>query len=486
MGPVSFDAVDLGTDRREAVDATSAVRMAGYWVDLNHTDERFLLMVRSTDYLAVRGVLDARYTERFLPTQLPIIPLEVPPAVSLRVPGSKSHTNRALVCAALADGVSRLAGVLFADDTEAMLDVLDRLGIGLEVDREEFVVTVVGGSGSLPDGPAVLDARQSGTTSRFVLPMLALGSGTYLLDGHEQMRSRPFGDLISAVAQLGARVEGSSLPLTVNGNGVLRGGTVALPGSISSQFLSGVLLSAPCSAEVTKIEITDELVSKPYVDLTLATMRSFGATVENHDYREFIVAPTGYKARDVVLESDASAASYFFAAAAITGGRVRVEGLGRNTLQGDLRFVDLLEQMGAEVVRGEDFTEVAGVGPLRGIDVDMSDISDTAQSLAVVAPFAETPTRVRGIGFIRKKETDRIAAVVHELTRLGIAATEEADGFVVEPGTPQPGVVETYDDHRMVMSFALLGLVHPGIVIDNPNCVSKTFPNFFDVLAQLG
>lgn len=411
--------------------------------------------------------------------------LDQPPNTVVRVPGSKSHTNRALVCAALAEGTSVLDGVLFADDTEAMMELLVDLGLTLDIDRELRRVTIVGVDAVLPAHDGVLDARQSGTTSRFVLPMLTLGQGRYVLDGHQQMRDRPFGDLVTALETLGARVEGSTLPLTVVGGKQLRGGTVQIPGSVSSQFLSGLLLSAPCASTPVHIEIVGELVSKPYVDLTLATMAAFGVEVNRDGHRSFEVPAVGYRAADVSIEPDASAASYFFAAAAVSGGRVRVEGLGLDTVQGDVDFVEALEQMGAEVKRTDDAIEVSGTGRLRGIDIDMSDISDTAQSLAVVAPFADAPVRVTGIDFIRRKETDRIAAVVTELRRLGIEATEDDDGFTVYPGTPVGGSVATYDDHRMAMSFAVLGLMVPGISIENPSCVNKTFPDFFEVLDRL-
>ncbi len=411
-------------------------------------------------------------------------PLLRPPDVAVRVPGSKSHTNRALICAALATGTSRLDGALFADDTEAMVQALRQLGLHVTVDPGQATISVDGTSGVLPQGPVRLDVRQSGTTSRFILPMLALGSGSYVLDGHEQLRARPFEDLVTALSQLGVRTSGSTLPITVQG-GSFRGGTVQIPGSVSSQFLSGLLLSAPCAEGPVGIEVLGDLVSQPYVELTLATMRSFGAQIDQDGLRRFVVHPTGYRAADVVIEPDASAASYFFGAAAITGGRVSVPGLGRRTVQGDLAFVDVLEAMGALVERGDDSTEVRGVGSLHGIEIDMADISDTAQTLAVVATFAESVTRITGIGFIRRKETDRIGAVVRELSKLGIRADEDPDGMTIHPGVPHPGVVATHDDHRMAMSFALLGLVHPGIEIADPGCVAKTFPRYFDVLDAL-
>jgi 3-phosphoshikimate 1-carboxyvinyltransferase len=233
-----------------------------------------------------------------------------------------------------------------------------------------------------------------------------------------------------------------------------------------------------------EIVLSDSLVSRPYVDLTLATMADFGVEVGNDGYRRFTVEPQRYDGGHVAIEPDASAASYFFAAAAITGGRVRVQGLGHGTRQGDLRFVEVLEQMGATVRTSDDWTEVIG-GPLRGVDVDLSDLSDTAQTLAAVAVFAQGPTSVTGIGFIENKETRRVSAVVRELGKLGIEATRDADGFTIHPGRPRPGRVATYDDHRMAMSFALLGLVHPGITLEDPGCVAKTFPDYFAVLDQL-
>ncbi len=413
-----------------------------------------------------------------------IEPLSKPPDCIVAIPGSKSHTNRALVCAALADGRSTLRGALFADDTEAMVEALRTLGIGVAVDEAEQMMVVDGCAGTLPIGEAVIDVRQSGTTGRFLLPMLALGRGNMVIDGHPQLQARPFAPLTQALAAVGVRTEGDTLPITVIAGG-WSGGSVRVDGSISSQFLSGLLLSAPCAASTTVITVDGELVSAPYIDLTIATMRHFGAEVSADGHRSFAVAATGYQPNDIDLEPDASAASYFFAAAAITGGRVRVEGLGTDSIQGDLAFVDVLARMGAEVDQGTDWTEVRGTGRLHGVEVDMASFSDTAQTLAVVATFADSPTTITGIDFIRRKETDRIAAVVTELQQLGIGATEDPDGMTIQPGTPVAGTVATYDDHRMAMSFALLGLAHPGIRIAEPGCVAKTFPNFFAELDRL-
>ncbi len=413
-----------------------------------------------------------------------IVPLLSPPSLVARIPGSKSHTNRALVCAALASGTSVLRGALFADDTEAMVESLRTLRIGVEVDEAAHTMTVVGCSGALPRAASVINVRQSGTTGRFLLPMLAFGEGATIIDGHAQLRARPFGELTTALAAVGVRTEGSTLPITVMGGG-WQGGRVDVGGSVSSQFLSGLLLSAPCAGGTTIIAVEGELVSAPYIDLTIDTMRRFGAEITTDAHRSFAVAATGYRATTIDLEPDASAASYFFAAAAITGGAVRVEGLGTDSIQGDLEFVAVLAAMGADLRQGPNWTEVRGTGELHGVTVDMADYSDTAQTLAVVATFADSPTTITGIDFIRRKETDRVAAVVNEMHRRGIRATEDTDGMTIYPGTPTPGTVQTYDDHRMAMSFALLGLVHPGIAIADPGCVAKTFPHFFRELERL-
>ena len=258
-----------------------------------------------------------------------------------------------------------------------------------------------------------------------------------------------------------------------------------MPGALSSQYFSALLLAAPCMRAGISLEVEGDLVSKPYIEVTAQAMQAFGARVVREQFRHFEVGPGAYAPTTYPVEPDASAASYFFAAAAITGGTVVVPGLGSSSLQGDLGFVRILERMGCRVSQTESETRVEGPSKLGGVEVDMSDLSDTAQTLAAIAPFASAPTRVTGIGFIRRKETNRIAAVVSELKRLGISADEESDGFVVRPGVPRPAQVETYDDHRMAMSFALLGLVTPGVEILNPNCVSKTFPDFFRTLEEL-
>ena len=440
-------------------------------------------------------------TAGVLPDPYPVQPLDGPLDATVEMPGSKSATNRALLVAALARGTSVLRGALAADDTAAMIDVLGRLGVDIHEEsgaaggalvvspaRRPAGVDVAAGS---PGHQVVVDARQSGTTARFVAPYACLSGREIVLDGSAQLRSRPMGPGLDALVALGASVEPVAAAgfLPVRLRGPLTGDHVRLPGDVSSQFVSGLLMIGPMLANGLRLELTTALVSRPYLDLTIDVMAHFGGVVDVVDASTFRVRSGGYVGRDVRIEPDASAASYAFAAAAIRGGRVRVPGLGRNTVQGDLAFVDVLEQMGAGVVYGIDATEVIGSGRLRGVDVDLADFSDTAPTLAVVAAFADGPTRVRGIGFIRAKETDRIDAVVTELRRLGVDAQEEPDGFVVRPRAHAPyllpGVVQTYDDHRMAMSFAIAGLVAPGIEIADPGCVAKTFPRFWDVLESL-
>lgn len=423
--------------------------------------------------------------------QLDVAPVAGPLDGTVELPGSKSLTNRALVAAALAEGSSVLTRVLTADDTEAMLGALRALGVRIDGPSGADSRCVVDGlAGVLPPGPVTLDARLSGTTARFVAGLTALGPGPYELDAASPMRARPMSGSLDALRALGLEVtaggEPDHLPVTVTG-GPCRGGVVEVSGSASSQFLSGLLLAAPCLVDGLDLRVTGGLVSLPYVELTRAVLEAFGASSVwlGDDHDRLHVAPGGYRASTYAIEPDATAASYPWAAAAICGGRVRVNGLGHGSLQGDVRFVDVLEQMGASVERADDWIAVRGTGTLRGITVDLGDLSDTAQTLAAVAVFADSPTEVTGIGFIRRKETDRIAAVVTELRRCGIDAHETDDGFVVHPGEPQPAIIATYDDHRMAMSFALLGLRVPGITIADPGCVTKTFPGYWALLDEL-
>lgn len=407
-----------------------------------------------------------------------VVPLAARPDASVRVPGSRSVSNRALVCAALAEGTSLLSGLLDSDDTAAMLDCLSALGIGWRRSGRSDV-EVAGCAGRLPDGPRSLFTRLSGTTSRFATAMCALGRGDYSIDAEAPMRARPMQPLIEALGSVGVQVTstGGHLPLVVHAGG-LPGGRIEISGDVSSQFLSALLLVSPCASAPLVVEVVGELKSRPYVEMTEAVMRDFGAVPGR---------PGGYRATRYRVEPDASSACYFWAAAAICGGRVRVEGLGPGSLQGDVGFVDVLEEMGCAVERDATAITVTGPERLRAVEVDLADISDQAPTFAVVAAVADGRCRARGIGFIRRKESDRIAAVVEGLGRLGVVAREEPDGFTVEgdPGAVHGGQIRTFDDHRIAMSFALLGLRHRGVRIEDPGCVRKTFPGYFDALDQL-
>lgn len=402
----------------------------------------------------------------------------------VRVPGSKSITNRALIVAALAEGKSHLSGALDSQDTQVLIRALNTLGIPTTLDTERRTIEVEGRTGGIPTTAAELDLANSGTSLRFLTAMLALGHGKYKLDGTARMRQRPIGDLLSSLNRLGAIARSETgngcPPVHLDADG-LDGGFVTVRGDISSQFLSGLLMALPYARNTSEIEVEGQLVSVPYVTMTLAVMKAFGVRVDNRKNKRFVVKPGQYMCRDYVIEPDASAASYFFALAAITGGKVAVEDLGKNSLQGDVDFVQVLAHMGCRVEMNERRTTLFG-GRIKGVDVDMNAISDTVMTLAVVALFAEGPTRIRNVSHIRHKETDRIGAVATELRKFGAEVIEHYDGLTIVPPLPQdlkPATVATYDDHRMAMSFALAGLKVPGTVILDPGCVGKTYPDFW-------
>ena len=419
---------------------------------------------------------------------LEILPAAGPVRAAVRPPGSKSITNRALVCAALADGKSTLLGTLSSDDTQVMIDGLRRLGITVDSLEEGRRLLVTGCNGHPPADEAELFVGNSGTTVRFLTALACLGQGNFSLDGVQRMRQRPIEDLVSALRQLGADVncpaDNGCPPVLIRANR-LQGGQCTVRGDISSQFLSGLLMAAPAAATDTTIRIEGTLVSVPYVKMTLEVMRSFGVDVKHDSELNELTIPTAtYQSCDYNVEPDASAASYFWSAAAVTGGEVKVEGLSRQSLQGDVAFVDCLAQMGCDVTAGNDYITVRS-GTLRGIDVDMNAISDTVQTLSVVALFAEGPTTIRNVAHIRHKETDRIAAVASELRKLGATVHEQPDGLRIEPGEFRGAHIETYDDHRMAMSFSLAGLVRPGVIVCDPQCTEKTYPDFFQDLEEI-
>jgi 3-phosphoshikimate 1-carboxyvinyltransferase len=427
------------------------------------------------------------------PDVLEMMPVAHPIDADVHVPGSKSITNRALLIAALAEGESELTGALYSDDTRYMAAALNGLGIAVESDEAGERFHVRGGGGTFPASNADLFVGNSGTAMRFLTAALPLGTGSYRIDGIPRMRKRPIAPLLDALNALGADAsseEGTGCPpVAVRASG-LRGGTVVMPGDQSSQYFSALLMGAPYTWEGVTVNVAGDLVSKPYMPLTASVMAAFGvqAELDMTSWQEFRVAPgQRYQGRVYHIEPDASNASYFFAAAAVTGGRVQVNGLGTSSSQGDLKFVDVLAAMGCEVRIGADFVEVRGPGRgnLRGVDLDLNAISDTAQTLAAIAPFADGPTTIRGVAHARLKETDRVAAIATELRRLGQRVDETPDGVTIHPAPITPADIQTYDDHRMAMSFAITGLRAPGVRILDPGCVAKTFPDFFNRLEQI-
>ena len=405
---------------------------------------------------------------------------------SIRPPGSKSITNRAMVCAALADGRSTLNGALESEDTQVMIEGLRQLGLKVVRDADNRKIHVSGCGGFLPARRANLFIANSGTTVRFLTALVSLGHGRFRLDGLPRMRQRPIADLLGALRELGAdatdELDTGCPPVIVNAAG-LPGGQATVAGDISSQYLSGLLMAAPYAKRTVELNVRGELVSKPYIHMTLAVMKAFGIEVQTQDLSRFVISPRQqYRGRPYDVEPDASAASYFFAAAAITGGQVTVEGLSRNSLQGDVAFCDCLERMGCEVQYGPDSITVTG-RPLHGIDVNMNAISDTVQTLSVVALFAGGATRIHDVANMRHKETDRISALVTELRKFGAEVEEHDDGLRISPSTRHGARIDTYDDHRMAMSMALVGLATSGVVIRNPGCTAKTYPGFFTDLA---
>ena len=423
-----------------------------------------------------------------LPTSLRITPVDHLLNATVRVPGSKSLTNRALLIASLANGTTHLSNALFSDDSRYFAKALQTLGFDVLLNEVNHSMTVTGLGGKIPATKAELFIGNAGTAARFLSAFLTLGNGEYILDGESRMRERPIGDLIDALNQLGVVLEATNNcpPVEIFAKG-LSGGKTTIAGNISSQFLSALLMVAPYAQSQIEVTLSTDLNSKPYVDMTIAIMKDFGVEIERQGYSQFTIHPTSYSPLSAyAIESDASAASYFFAAPAICGGTSKVENISRKSVQGDIGFLDVLQQMGCTITESDNSIQVTGTSELHGIDADMRDIPDTAQTLAAVAPFASSPTRIRGIASARVKETDRVSATCTELKRLGVQVEEYEDGMTIHPcQTFKPANIQTYNDHRMAMAFSLIGLRIPGITIENPACVSKTFPNYFEVLDSL-
>jgi len=424
------------------------------------------------------------------PDPLPLPHMNSPLNAAVELPGSKSLTNRVLLLAALADCTSRFDNVLIADDTRLMVQALRSLGVSVQCDEINGNAIVQGCSGLWPNDEAVLDAGHAGTVARFITAACCIGRGQFRIDGSPRMRKRPLRPLIGALRELGAYVncegEEGHLPLAIAGRG-LRGKTVTIPGVISSQFISALLLVAPLAQGDVLMSLEEPPPSKPYIGLTLKAMEAFGVGVAEHDMQKFIVpAPQAYRATKMVIEPDASAASYFWGAAALAGGRVEVRGLSKASWQGDVGFAAVLGEMGCDVEFMDDAIAVTGPedGKLRGVDVDLEAMPDVAQTLAVIAAFAEGPTVMRNVGNLRVKETDRLTAVVNELGKMHVTATVEGerDLHVIPPsdGAVHAARIATYNDHRMAMSFTLASIRLENMEIEGPQCVSKTLPDFFD------
>ncbi|MEY2419508.1 MAG: 3-phosphoshikimate 1-carboxyvinyltransferase [Actinomycetota bacterium] len=399
-----------------------------------------------------------------------ITPVDGPVRGTVVVPGSKSLTNRALLVAALANGRSTLTGALVADDSTAMIAAVRALGATVDVRDGGRTLVVDGTGGALPRSAQALYANQAATVGRFVAAVAAASPAAITIDADPQLRARPIKPLFDALRDLGANVRDTDgfLPATIFGPA--KGGSVTVPAGISSQFVSALLIAGPLFPKGAQINLAGERVSAGYVDMTSAVMARFGIRPAVYP-STCSVGPGAYRATDYAVEPDVSAASYFYAAAAVTGAEVAVEGLERgSTLQSDWRAIEVIRSMAPE---------------LRGVDIDMSDCSDMVPTVAVVAACGSSPTRIRGVEFIRRKETDRIAVTVRELRRCGVDVDEHDDGMTIRPSERHGAVVDPEGDHRMAMAFAVLGLVTPGIEISDAECVSKTFPDFFDVLDSL-
>jgi 3-phosphoshikimate 1-carboxyvinyltransferase len=405
---------------------------------------------------------------------------------TVSIPGSKSYTHRALVAAALADGDSVIENGLFCDDTYYTMTALKKLGAVIDHVDNNFSVRGVGGE--LSECSDTLQFGNAGTSIRFLTAVTALGKGTYTLAGNTRMSERPIKDLLDGLNQIGARArainENGCPPVRIETNG-LEGGSLSLKANVSSQYLSALLLVAPYTRKGLDIKIVGEMVSRPYVTMTIEVMERFGVKVEQRNGDRFYIAGgKGYRPTRVTIEPDASNASYFWTAATITQTRIKVSNIHRTSRQGDLSLLDLLSEMGCQVEEEIDGISVQG-GPLKGITADMGMMPDVVPTLAVVAAFAEGKTTIRNVAHLKVKETDRLKAVRNELTKMGIKVELLPDGLIIQGGRPHRGVIDTYDDHRIAMCFAVAGLAVPGTQIKEPDCVEKSFPTFWETLEQL-
>lgn len=402
----------------------------------------------------------------------------------VEIPGSKSITNRALLLASMADGESTLRHVLFSDDSRAFLDCLEKLGYELSINEKEQVVKIKGG---VPNKSADINVRSAGTTARFLTALLSAAGGEYDIKSSEQMAKRPMKPLCEALEKLGVEFTYHGreyfLPFFLKSSGC-KGGEVELFAEQSSQFLSALLMTGSLYEEGLTVHHVGKEIAKPYIDMTIKMIEQFGGAVtkEGQTYRVSHAGP--YLPLDYLIEPDVSGAGYFFAMAVLTGGSILVKDVHLKSLQGDIRFLDVLERLGAKIEDTDAGVKLQGPanGCYNGIDIDLNDCSDQTMTLAALAVFAKTPTIIRNIGHIRLQESDRIHAIVTELKKMGITCEEADDSITIYPGTPQPAEIDTYNDHRMAMAFSLIGLKAEGIVINDPDCTAKTFENYFELL----
>jgi 3-phosphoshikimate 1-carboxyvinyltransferase len=405
------------------------------------------------------------------------------------VPGSKSFTNRALIMAAMAEENSVVSGILKSDDSYWCIDALKKLGTDIRVENDTAYVDGTGADWPIKQEHLYIGA--SGTNGRFLPGALAAGEGNWKIEASKRMSERPIGTLIDALEEIGGNIKylqkEGFFPIRIKGNG-LKGGDVHISGKVSSQFISGLLIAAPYAANSVTVHVTDHIVQHAYVKITLDLMERFGVKVEADDALQTMrVSPAKYQGQNLQLEADASTTCYFLALAAITNGRMRITNLTYDTRQPDMKMVDILTDMGCTVTKGKDFIELKGTEQLKGgKTISMKEMSDQALTLAAIAPFADAPITITEVAHIRHHECDRIHAICESLARLGIKVEEHEDGLTVYPGTPKPAVLDSYDDHRVVMSLSLIGSRVPGIKMTNPGCVSKTCPTYFELLKQTG
>jgi 3-phosphoshikimate 1-carboxyvinyltransferase len=398
----------------------------------------------------------------------------------VNAPPSKSFTNRALIISALADGVSTLKNPIFCDDTKYMIQALEMFGVKIE--RNEKQIKVFGTRGKLKAPKESIYAGNAGTAFRFLASLAVLADGKVTIDGDERMRQRPIEDLLKALRQLVVKAESTNgyPPVTIDGQDFI-GGMAKINSSVSSQFLSSLMMIAPFAKKPIELALIGNPTSKPYLDITMEVMKRFGVKVKNYDYQKFIISNNSkYKSVNYFIEGDASNASYFMAAAAITHSTIRINGIDPETVQGDIKFLSVLEEMGCEIYTGEDNVEITG-GPLQPIDVNMNEIPDLVPTLAVIMLFTKGKNYIRNVANLRYKECDRLTALTNELRKIGATVEEMKSGLMISSNLLKPASINTYNDHRMAMSFSIAGLKIDGIEIENPECVNKSFPDYWNV-----